>query len=336
LLVHASRIGVLFWVIVGFLCAYRALAVLTSPLSAAAALFLTWLGTSALAYTWRDLNMSHAISLSFISIAYYLAIKSTAASRPNRYAILMGLASGMVIATRFVNLILILPALGLWFTTLARPASPAHSGPAPTGSFLSALALRPRLARQVLPSLALVFFAMLPPLILQIAVWKQVYGSWLFNGYSGEGFSFNPANIAHLLLSSRHGLFFWHPLTIVCLAGLAFGCGQWRRNRLTASFVAGCTAALVIMILLYGSWSTWSLGWSYGARWAADPFFLWALGLAVLMWKFLPAGNVKRFAFLLFPASISALLLTAQFAHLLPRDDYLHIHMPGGQVHQIP
>jgi hypothetical protein len=295
IMLHAVRLGVLFWITLGYLAAYRVLCALATPLSSAGAMFLVWLGTSAFAYTWRDLNMSHGIALTFIALTHWAAIKTRDAKCSWRFALLLGAATGMVIATRFLNIILIAPAYLLLF-----PA-------------------RPRRIATIFP---LATLTALPPLLLQLALWKHIYGSYVFNGYADESFHLNPTNLARVLISSRHGLFFWHPITLICLIGFAIAIRR-SRDRLNQLFFLAITAALLLTILLYGAWTTWSLGWSYGARWAADPFLLWSLGLAVFADRYLPGGNAKRFALLTLLALISTTLITLQIAHLFPMDDYL-------------
>src|SRR5207244_6685247 len=100
---------------------------------------------------------------------------------------------------------------------------------------------------------------------LQSLSWYVLYGRWFFNGYAGEGFAFNFGNQLRLVLSSRHGLFFWHPITLVSLSGFFFAICRRGIPKLSRAFQGLCAGTLVGVILLYGAWSTWSMGWSFGA-----------------------------------------------------------------------
>ena len=92
--------------------------------------------------------------------------------------------------------------------------------------------------------------------------------------------SFASSSAAVMVCSS--GIRWW----IFSIIGLVIGIRRAKNQRL-AIFLWAVAGSLVFMTLLYGAWSTWSLGWSAGARWAADPFFHWALGLSLFCQYFL-------------------------------------------------
>ncbi len=63
-----------------------------------------------------------------------------------------------------------------------------------------------------------------PFLVLQALAWHAVYGRWLVFSYGVENEAFHwgkPAFVGSLL-SSFHGLFYWHPLLLIAFAGLGW------------------------------------------------------------------------------------------------------------------
>ncbi len=294
IVVRAAWLGVGLFGTLGLLAAHETVRRIVDAPLAFWSVVLAWAGTSAVAYTWKVPSMSHVVSLGSVAMCYWMAV--LCAERPSwKYRFLMGLAGGLAVATRLVNLHLLLPAL--------------------------ILAGRKGGWRSVVPGLA--GFAI--PVGMQIAVWKLAYGVFYFDGYalSGEGFSPNAYHTLKVLFSSRHGLFFWHPVTVLSVAGLALAIAARAPRRNVA---AGVLAALMLQCLLYGSWSFWSLGWSYGARWTTDCMVLWAIGIAL----FLDDARARRWrgaAYVVCAAcvAVSVLLILGQLLNRVPPDEPLRI-----------
>jgi hypothetical protein len=294
IVVRAAWLGVGLFGTLGLFAAHETVRRIVDAPVAFWSVLLAWAGTSAVAYTWKVPSMSHVVSLGAVAICYWMAV--LCAERPSRkYRFLMGLAGGLAVATRIVNLPLLLPALML---------------AGRTGGW-----------RSVVPGLA--GFAI--PVGLQIAVWKLAYGVFYFDGYAVGGFGFSPSayNTLKVLFSSRHGLFFWHPVTVLSVAGLALTVIAGKPRR---SVAAGVLAALVLQVAVYGSWSLWSLGWSHGARWTTDCLVLWAMGIA---W-FLDDARSRRWRGVAYVAcaacvAVTVLLILGQFLNRVPPDEPLRI-----------
>jgi len=90
-----------------------------------------------------------------------------------------------------------------------------------------------------------------------------------------------------------------HPLTILVTAGLVWMVVMSPRRR------AACLLlfSIVLTIYLYSCWSTWHLGFSYGARWSSDLLVIWSIGLALLIKKTSPR-KPWRWVYVLLPLAV--------------------------------
>jgi len=184
--------------------------------------------------------------------------------------------------------------------------------------------------------MGMAILGMLPLILFQASIWHSLYGVWYFNGYAAnhEGFAFNAANLMLFLFSTQKGFLLWHPVVILAVLGLltpflAAGAASLR-------FVAfSCLVLIVVTVLLYGSWSFWSLGNAYGARWTADLFWVWAFGLACLFSSARSAFRATAIAAVCL-AMVSVLWIGGQIANRVPLDDQLDITFPHWGRVQLP
>jgi hypothetical protein len=77
-----------------------------------------------------------------------------------------------------------------------------------------------------------------------------------------------------VLFSTQKGLFFWSPVLLLAVAGMAIGRGAVRGLRLAGVVV------LAMQTYLIASWSEWQFGASYGHRAFTDSLGLMAPFLA--------------------------------------------------------
>lgn len=293
--VRLTWAGVFVWTLLGLLASFSFVRAFTDRHSAAWGCAVAWLGTSAFAYTWKEPMMAHALCLTFVALSYELCRRWSV--RPTRVAALAaGAAAGMLLITRPVNLALLVPLVALLWPARSN-ARPAHVAAAGVGIAV--------------------------PVLAQLLVWRSAYGVWLFDGYAytGEGFAFAPANVLRVLAGSAHGLLFRHPVTLIALIGL-FALGR-RPDRPGRAVAGAGLAAIAALVLLYGSWWSWGLGWSHGARWATDAYPLWALGIAA--WLSSRPSGVRRWALLLPLCLWSATLVSLQVLRLLPMTGPLEV-----------
>jgi hypothetical protein len=128
-------------------------------------------------------------------------------------------------------------------------------------------------------------FLFLPGLLValapQLVVDRAIYGTWLPQRPPGQALNPLAGHELQVLLSSWHGLFVWHPLTLAAAAGSLL----IRDRRLRAA----CLYALVAETLINGSAPDWWGGASFGARRFLDLAPFWAVGLTALAQR-LPAA----------------------------------------------
>ena len=101
-----------------------------------------------------------------------------------------------------------------------------------------------------------------PWLALQALAWHVVYGHWLVFSYGAEGESFawlRPA-VGEALFSSRHGLYYWHPLLALATGGL--GLWAWRQRGVALAGLSVVTATIYVN----AAWWCWWFGASFGSR----------------------------------------------------------------------
>jgi hypothetical protein len=110
----------------------------------------------------------------------------------------------------------------------------------------------------------------------QLALYRQATQSWLISPYGAldVGFTFRAPHLMGVLFSPQKGLFFWSPVLLLAVAGMALARG-WARN-----FVVPAAFALALDIYLIASWRDWQFGASYGHRGFTDTFGLLAIFLA--------------------------------------------------------
>ncbi len=115
----------------------------------------------------------------------------------------------------------------------------------------------------------------------QMIAWKNLFGAWLvfsYGTYQNPQVFFYPypRHLFQILFGREIGLFLWHPLTLVAVAGLVLAA---RRKRPLAW--AGL-ATLAATAWVYGSWGWYDLGFPFGHRGFVDVSVFFMIGLAEL------------------------------------------------------
>ena len=105
-----------------------------------------------------------------------------------------------------------------------------------------------------------------------------------------EKFSAMPLYVVDVLFSGFHGLFSWHPITLVGVIGLV---ALWFRSPPVALALA---AFFVAQVLVIGSYDTWWGGASFGARRFVNCTAVFALGVAALFEWLRHRSGAQRFA----------------------------------------
>ncbi len=272
LLTRAGWFANALWSIIGLVACYRVARYLTSPAAAAIATFAAWAGTSAFAYTWKLSLYSHGVGMSVLAIIAYVAIVKigvrTIARGGIAWGVGLGFLASLALMIRPTNAILLLP-LALFMLRKVWIAWQLRHGA--TAGFALATVI-----------------GMFPPIALEGYTRWSNYGSVFFNGYAhnGESFDFRSPHVWNVLTYleklNSFGLGVWsaHPMTLVAIGGLLVAAYRSKPHRLLS---AAMLLSLGLTVYIYGAWSCWNLGFSYGARWASDLLVIWTLGIAWLI-----------------------------------------------------
>jgi hypothetical protein len=215
--------------------------------TAAASLAMLF-GTSLFHYATFDSMWSHAFSFALCA-ALFERCDHWRDTSGYRAAALIGVLSGLIVLVRHTNAII--------------PAA-----------LVSTLMLRePSFRRAVLVSITAGALTLIP----QLWIYHQATGQWIVGAYAGmPGFAWTRPKVLEVLFGTAKGVFFWSPLLLVALAGLAVlppSLARWR---------VAIVAIFVLDTYITASWWDWQLGASYGHRGYVDLYPLLAPGLASL------------------------------------------------------
>ena len=315
----AVSLGSAFYASAGVLLVFCLLCRWVAPRAAFWAALLTWLGSPLFFYSHIHASMSHANSFFLSSL---LAFAFWSMRNSWRKGAAMGLVAGLLVLTRFQDGILLVP---LGAVETARAVRIARRR----------LACRRCVAwcarrAQMWGIFALVFALTCSP---QLAAWHVLHGSAFSGpqGYLSQG-RVNLLWPRHLLaacFSPFHGLFHWHPILLLAVAGLCLG-RLPRRVRLFA-WCGFLSQAWVI-----GSWSIWWAGASFGQRMFISVFPHLALGFGALFDSWL-----KRARWLV-PALICVAVawnfgLVVQYAtRMIPRQAPVSLVTLGSNMVRVP
>ena len=232
---------------------------------AVAAVLLFWVGSPYAYYYFREPLMVHVASTFWVTATLVLA--GRAANRDAPVGVWVGPALlscfAMAVVTRPTNGFLALPVA--W--CVAR-----------NGSALLPLSWR--------------YLVAAVPLLVQLAVWRALFGAWLPYTYGNERFTWGSPALVETLWSPRHGLFVWSPLLLIAALGLGAG---WRlldapRRGLALGLVAGSAALWYVN----SSWETWWFGDAFGGRAFLELAPLFVLGLALALARLARARPAVR------------------------------------------
>jgi hypothetical protein len=240
---HAAGLAGLCYVLAGLWFLKRLLERYFARGVAAATLVALLAGTSLYHYATFDSTWSHAFTFALFSAF----LERFDARRPGRIAddLLLGAISGLLILVRHTNVLI--------------PVC-----------FYGAHALRTR-TLPILPALVATLVV-----IPQLWLYYRATGHWFISAYGSMGFTFASPHLAGVLVSPTKGLFFYAPLLLLALPGLAVLPGNLRAWRLPAAVL------LAINTYLIASWWDWQFGASYGHRGFVDFYPLFALGIAAM------------------------------------------------------
>ena len=117
----------------------------------------------------------------------------------------------------------------------------------------------------------------------QFYVYDTLHGSFGPTPFVVQKFSLIPRYAFDVLFSGFHGLFSWHPITMLSMAGLVF---LWSRS---PKVMLIFSVVFLLQVLVIGSYETWWGGASFGARRFLNFTASFAVGLSVLVDGLRPA-----------------------------------------------
>jgi hypothetical protein len=244
---HAAGLAGLFYVVVGLWFVRRLLRRHFAAGVADAAVGSLLFGTSLYHYATFDSTWSHAFSFALCA-ALFDRLDAWDEASSTADALEVGVIVGLMVLVRHTNVI-IAAALGVTAFVRAKPFRPF----APTAVGTAAVCLLP-----------------------QLWIYFRTTGHLLVSSYGSLGFTWTTPHVAGVLVSPTKGLFFWAPLLLAGVAGLAWlpeTLRHWR-PAIAAVLLADC--------YLIASWWDWQFGASYGHRGFVDIYPLFAPGLAAV------------------------------------------------------
>ena len=237
-----------------FLAARR----MSSERAALAATGWTVLAGNLIYYMTVEPSMSHPLSM-FAASAFFCLWLVTRERRGWRSRLALGALAGLMALIRPQDgLFLALPIADETLTAWRNGRIAGLVRWLPTGLAMAGAA----------------FFVFLP----QLVVWKLLSGGFFRSGYSEEFavlFHSPLPRLLDVLFSAQRGLFVWHPVFLLAIAGLLF----WRDRRLAALAFAG----FVIQWVVVSSWHDWAQGDAFGGRMFIVCTPILAIGLAALL-----------------------------------------------------
>ncbi len=325
--VWAVCLGSLFWGTAGMFLAYRLCRAYASRTASLWGVVAIWFASPVVFYLYITPAMAHANSMFAVTL-FLLLWQRGRVDRAARGWVILGAAAGLMILVRELNWLLLL-VLAVDETQGILHVVQSADGQRVRGAPL----VRAAVVEWWRRSVGYLCFAV----ALGIVVAPQLYVYQTLNGTFGptpfvvEKFSLLPRYAFAVLFSGFHGLFSWHPVTLVAVLGLA---ALWRRAPWVAAALVVFVAAQVLVI---GSYETWWGGASFGARRFINCTAIFSLGLAVGFGTL--RGRIRHLA----AAAIAGLVLwnaglAVQYSvGLIPRDAPVSIgRIARNQVFEVP
>ena len=269
--VWAVCVASLFWGTVGLLLVYRLCRTYASRTASTWSVLAIWFASPVVFYLYITPAMAHANSLFAVTL-FLVVWQTTRARRTVRGWVLLGLAAGLMVLVRELNWLFVLAVVvdEAWsISEVVRSSSEDHDMQVGR-TFIREM--RQRMGAYL--GFALTLCVVAAP---QFYVYQTLNGSLGPTPFVVDKFSPFPRYVILVLFSDFHGLFSWHPVTLLGVVGLGV---LWRRE----PRVAGVLACLFIaQVLVVGSYETWWGGTSFGARRFINCSSIFAVGLAAAL-----------------------------------------------------
>jgi hypothetical protein len=162
-----------------------------------------------------------------------------------------------------------------------------HTNAMVPAAFVSTLFVREPSFRRFAPIAVLVGAAVVYP---QLWLYHDATRRWIVRPYAMGEFYWTSPHLAGVLIGTKKGLFFWAPLLLAAVAGLALLPASLRR------WLPAIVAIFALDAYIMASWFDWQLGASYGHRGFVDIYPLLAPGLAAVFARVAVQPSTRRLA----------------------------------------
>lgn len=111
----------------------------------------------------------------------------------------------------------------------------------------------------------------------QLLYWHTATGHWFLYSYGSESFYWLSPQIGNFLFSVRKGLFFWSPVLLLALIGMAVA------YKVKGKLYTGLIVFFILIIYVSSAWWMWFYGGSFGQRVAVDFMSVFAIFIAYFL-----------------------------------------------------
>lgn len=279
--------------IAGLWAATKVLTRFFDPGIAARAVLIGWLASPLAYYQTAGLSLVHSQVFALTAFAIWLGLEIDDGRTDKRTFAALGFIAGLICVTRYSGVAyLLIPGASL-ICYFSRPGPQSE-----------------KIRRAVAFAAGL-----LPPLLVQMAAWRILYGNWIAYSYGDERPDWSHPHLIESLFSPRHGFFYWHPLMLAGVVGLFAWASKVKPARPWAlSFIA--------ILALNGCWPNWWFGASFGNRAYDGAIFLAMTGLAWIFSKTRSVPGIRRIIDGICGAAIiwNLLLLALFLTKRIPRE----------------
>ena len=268
--IFAVCLASLWWGIAGLFLSYRLCRVYVGRAAATWGIVAVWFASPVVFYLYITPAMSHANSLFAVALFVWVW-HVTRTERTTVEWMVLGAAAALMVLVRELNwlflILVVVDELREFWLAASSASDDTDSGSTVARRLIAELSTR------AVPYAAF-------GVVVGVLVAPQFYVYYTLNGTFGptpfvvEKFSVLPVHAGKVLFSGFHGLFSWHPVTLVGLLGLVT---LWRRAPWVVLASLAVVAAQVVVI---GSYDTWWGGASFGARRFINCTAVFALGAA--------------------------------------------------------
>lgn len=290
-------IGNLCWVIAGLVVLRRFLRRHYNDNVTALTLLGIAFGTNLYHYVVFAPGMAHSYLFFDLALVVYSTDMLYSTGR-KKYYYLLGLALGLVCITRVSDMVVLLIPM-LW-------------GINSTTAFTDRLRLWMQDIKHIIGA-ALIFLCVLS---IQLAYWKYVTGSWLYDGYTEEGFVWSSPAIIKGLFSFRKGWFIYTPLAMFMVWGI------YSMRKLHGKYIPAIAVYLFLNLYVVFSWWNWWYGGGFGARALVESYVILSFPFAAFMEQLIIGG--RKLLTISFAVLLSMLIALNMFQSYQANRNVIH------------